>query len=279
MPDAFAHCAALVRAADKDRYVATLYAPVERRGALHALYAFDLETARVREAVRQPLAGEIRLQWWSDVIAGKAEAAGSPVAAALIETAARHALPAERIEAMIEARRRDLYDEPSATLAELEDWADRAVGGPIALAARVLAEEGAVGIDALARHAGIALGLTALLTAFPREAARGRQPLPLDVLARHGLDRAAIATRPAAPALLTALSELRAAARGHLVAARPLLAAAPLAAMPALLPAAIVAPTLARQERRDPFAPVELAQWRRQLLIARAARRPARLFE
>ena len=45
----------------------TLFAPAEHRGALFALYAFNLEVARVREVVREPLAGEIRLQWWRDV--------------------------------------------------------------------------------------------------------------------------------------------------------------------------------------------------------------------
>ena len=52
--DAFAHCETLVRAADKDRFLATLFAPAEHRGALYALYAFNVEVARVREAIREP---------------------------------------------------------------------------------------------------------------------------------------------------------------------------------------------------------------------------------
>ena len=70
MQQAFAHCEALVRAADRDRFLATLFAPRERRAALFALYAFNVEISRVREVVRYPVAGEIRLQWWSDVLAG-----------------------------------------------------------------------------------------------------------------------------------------------------------------------------------------------------------------
>ena len=38
---------------------------------MFALYAFNLEIARVREVAREPLAGEIRLQWWSDVLGGE----------------------------------------------------------------------------------------------------------------------------------------------------------------------------------------------------------------
>src|SRR5262249_48021126 len=70
MRDAFAHCEALLRAADRDRFLATLFAPAEHRAALFALYVFNVEITRVREAAREPLAGEIRLQWWSDVLGG-----------------------------------------------------------------------------------------------------------------------------------------------------------------------------------------------------------------
>jgi hypothetical protein len=44
-----------------------------------------------------------------------------------------------------------------------------------------------------------------------------------------------------------------------------------------LLPLAPVRPLLDRLERSDPFAPAELAPWRRQWLIWRAARNPVRI--
>ncbi|MGC1447408.1 MAG: squalene/phytoene synthase family protein, partial [Xanthobacteraceae bacterium] len=86
MQDAFAYCAELVRQADRDRFLASLFAPVEHRGALHALYAFNVEVTRVREAAREVLPGEIRLQWWTDVLSGErsGEAGANPVAAALL---------------------------------------------------------------------------------------------------------------------------------------------------------------------------------------------------
>ena len=84
----FEHCAALVREADRDRYLATLFAPAEHRDALFALYAFNVEIARVRDLAREPMPGEIRLQWWREVLSGErdGEAAAHPVAAALRET-------------------------------------------------------------------------------------------------------------------------------------------------------------------------------------------------
>jgi len=133
MQDAFAHCEGLVRAADKDRFLSALFAPAEHRNALLALYAFNLEIARVREVAREALAGEIRLQWWSDAVEGRGE--GHPVAAALLETVARYQLPTEPFRTLIDARRFDLYDEPMRSLADLERYAKGASAGLIALAA------------------------------------------------------------------------------------------------------------------------------------------------
>jgi phytoene synthase len=275
-----AHCEALVRAADKDRFLATLFAPAAHRGALHALYAFNLEVARVREVVRDPLAGEIRLQWWSDVLHGadRGEVEAHPVAAALRATIARYALPVVRFEALIAARRFDLYDEPMTTLAELDSYALGASADLIALAANILGDSRVS--DELIRHAGLAQAMAGLLKAFPVHAARGQVFVPLELLERHGADRQAVVSGQASPQLYAALAEMRLHARHHLAAARDLIAAAPSAVVPALLPVALAEPTLARMDRRDydPFVPVEIAPWRRQWLIWRAARRPARIF-
>jgi len=82
------YCAALVRKADRDRYLATLFAPADRRGALFALYAFDIEMSRIRDLARESMPGEIRLQWWREVLEGArtGEAAANPVAASLLGT-------------------------------------------------------------------------------------------------------------------------------------------------------------------------------------------------
>ena len=281
MQDAFAHCEGLVRAADKDRFLTTLFAPAEHRNALIALYAFNVEIARVREVVREPVAGEIRLQWWSDVLSGvgRGEVAAHPVAAALLASIACYRLPPERFKALIEARRFDLYDEPMATLADLEAYADGASASLIALAAQILAAGGEPDIGALSHHAGLAHALAGLLAAFPIHAARGQLFIPLEMLARHA-DRLDVKGGPATPQLRAALAELRLRARHHLGAAHQLLATAAPAVVPALLPAALAGPTLARMERRgyDPFVPVAIAPWRRQWLIWRAARWPRRIF-
>ena len=281
MQQAFAHCEALVRAADRDRFLATLFAPRERRGALFALYAFNVEIARVREVVRDPVAGEIRLQWWSDVLAGdgRGEIEAHPVASALRASVARYGLPPERLQTTISARRFDLYDEPMATLADLEAYADGASSSLIALAAQIL-NGAAPDIDALSHHAGRAQAIAGLLKAFPFHAARGQLFVPLELLERHGADPEDVRIGRVTPQLRSALADLRDSARLHLRQAQDMARTALPEVMPALLPVALAGATLARMERSDydPFVPVEIAPWRRQWLIWRAARRPSRIF-
>jgi 15-cis-phytoene synthase len=282
MQDAFAHCEALVRSADRDRFLAALFAPAEHRGALYALYAFNIEIARVREIVREPLAGEIRLQWWNDAIEGKAagEVAANPVAAALLESVARYRLPAELLTGLIAARRFDLYDDPMLSLADFNDYARATAAVVIELAARVLAPDCMPALGPLTLHAGLGYAIAGLLQAFSRHAARGQLFLPLEVLQRHGVQRQDSTAQPATPELRAALAELRGEARQHLAQAGRLAEGTADAVTPALLPVALVRPLLDRMGRSDydPFVPVELSQFRRQWRLWRAARRPARIF-
>lgn len=270
-------CAQLVREADKDRYLATLFAPAARRGAMLALYAFDGELARIRTVVRQPVAGEIRLQWWHEVVEGgrPEEAQASPVAAALLSLVPEP-LPRQLLLETIEARAFDLYDDPMPTLAAFEGYARRTVGAVMLGASRILSPDDAALIAALAESAGIAVAIVETLRQLPRHASRGQLYVPIEVLDRHGAPAADIYAGRTTPALLAALAEMRVYARRHLAAAADLLQAAPREVLPAVLPAAAAPLYLDRMERRDydPFrTAIEVPQWRRQWALWRAARK------
>lgn len=278
---AFAYCEDAVRAHDKDRFISDLFAPPPRRAFLFALHAFNLEIARVPELVREPLAGEVRLQWWRDVLmgAGRGEVAANPVAAALQDTIAQCALDGGPLVELIEARRFDLYREPMQTIAQFETYARQTSSALIGLALTILngaspASQGA------AEHAGLAIGTTALLRAVGPHAARGRVYLPLEVMTRHGAVPGDILSAAMTPEIGRVLAEMRERALAHVAAARPALADISPQAGPALLPLALVRAYLARMARRDfnPFREAaDLPLWRRQWILWRAARDPARL--
>jgi len=275
MRDALAYCADLVRSADRDRFLAALFAPGEHRDALFALYAFNIEVTRVREAAREALPGEIRLQWWNEVLGGerREEASANPVAAALLKTIERHRLPTGKLIDLIEARRLDLYDEPMAGIADLETYARKTSSAVIDVAAQIL------GVDAqpAADPAGIAYGIAGLMRAFPLHAARHQLYVPVDLLEGHGVDPSQIFAGQSSAGLNAAFAELRKLGRHHLAAAHERMRALPRAAHPAFLPVTLARPWLDRMDRSDAFAPADISPWRRQWLIWRAARKPERI--
>jgi phytoene synthase len=246
MQPGYLHCEALVREHDRDRYLASLFAPADRRPHLHALYAFDIEVARVGYVVREALAGEIRLQWWREALAGRVpgEVAAHPVASALMDTIMQCALPTEPLDRLIDTRALDLYDDPLSTLDELVAHARQTASTVLDLAARILDRD--AGAADVADPAGIATTLTAMLQGA---AHRHTSATPAELAAR-------------------ARAELAMVRRNwHLVSA---------AARPAFLPLALVSAVLGRVERGGvPFAPIELSPWRRQWALWRAARRGA----
>jgi|SRR5215472_4154711 len=278
MQDAHAHCEALVRIADKDRYLAGLFAPAAARRHLYALYAFASEVARVRDAAHEPLPGEIRLQWWRDALGGegRGEMLANPVAAALLDTVAQHALPKEPLIALIDAHGFDLYDDVMPSLADLDAYAEHTSGTLFALAAQILhGTDGADAIAAAAVPAGIAHALTLRMSTFPRDIARRQFFVPLDLLGKHGITCHDIEARQNSVGLRAALAAVRDHVRAAFVRFRAAAPGVPVVCAPAFLEAAVVPPLLARLDATaaDPFAPVELPQWRRQWALWRAARK------
>ena len=192
MSPAETEAAALVRQADSDRYLAALYAPAEKRGALLALYAFNAEIAAIRDRISQPLPGEIRLQWWRDML-GNAQsttaAAGHPIAIALLDAIRDHRLPVETFQNMIEARIFDLYDDPMPTRTDLEGYCGETASALIQLSALILDPKDASGTAALAGHAGCAQAIAGLLRLLPLHRRRGQCYIPLDLLRAAGASR------------------------------------------------------------------------------------------
>lgn len=129
-----------LRDSDRDRYLACLLSPQDKRGPLSALYAFHAEIARVRDLVREPLPGEIRLQWWRDVLDDPTGTSGegNPLAEALLACVKSHNLPVPVLQNMIDARIFDLYDDPMESRASLEGYAGETASALIQLASLIL---------------------------------------------------------------------------------------------------------------------------------------------
>jgi phytoene synthase len=159
------------------------------------------------------------------------------------------------------------------TVADLENHLVRTDSTMIGLAANILGVDAA----AAAKPAGMAYGLVGILRAFPVHASRGKLTLPTALLRRHEVAREDIFAGRASRGLDAVLADIRSLARSHLESAALHIGALPAAALPALLPIALVRPWLDCLERRGAFAAADIPPWRRQWLFWRAARNPARI--
>jgi phytoene synthase len=213
-----------------------------------------------------------RDRWLSALFA---EAAGHPVAAALLATIAKFALPVALFENHIAARQFDLYDDPMPSSNDLEGYCGETASSLFQLAALILAEGRDVGAADASGHAGVAYAITGLLRALPLTSARGQVYLPLDLLQRHGVSAEDVRARRSGTGLAAALRELCGAARAHLSRAEAQIAGLPKPAAAAYAPLAVVPGYLTRLERGvdAPFGgPIEVLQWRRQWAFWRWAR-------
>jgi 15-cis-phytoene synthase len=256
--DAAGICAELVRTHDFARYASTLFLPAAQRRALLALYAFNVEISRVREQVSQPLPGEMRLQWWTDMLAGAGHGGveGNPVAAELLLAIGNARLPVERLSRLIDEHQFDLYNDPMPTMAALEGYIDETSSVLFSLAARIAGGQSAE-IEHLARHAGLAQGMAQVIATLPRDASRRQLFVPAQLVTQHGSGIEEVFAGKQTPKLHAALDQLTAEARGHLTTAFTLLTSVPPQVRPAFLTLALVRRDLERMSRanNDPFVP------------------------
>ena len=268
-------CADLVRAHDFARYASTLFMPAEQRRALWALHAFNVEISRVREQVSQPLPGEMRLQWWTDMLAGAGHGGveGNPVAAELKLAIRNCLLPVERLSRLVDEHQFDLYNDPMPTMAALEGYINDTSSALFSLGAGIAGWQSPE-IEHLARHAGLAQGMAQVIAALPLDASRRQLFVPLQLLESHGSGMEEVFAGKETPRLRAALDQLIGDAKGHLATALALLETAPREVRPVFLPLAPLARDLQRMSRADsdPFLPRATPRFRTLWTLWRASK-------
>lgn len=274
-PDSVSFCADLVRGHDFPRYAATLFAPAAERRALLALYAFNVEIVRVRDQVSQPLPGEIRFQWWTDLFAGlvHGSAEGNPVAAELLRAIRDFDLPVAALSLLVEEHQFDLYNDPMPTMAALEGYLAATSSALFDLAARIMAPPSEA-VEHLARHAGLAQGIVQIIMNLPRDASHRQLFLPQQVLASHGCQMEDVFAGKDSANLRAVLEQLAGEAQQHLTPALSLLADVPAAVRPAFLPLSQLRADLKRlsQPGRNPFMPQPTSRLRTLWTLWRGSR-------
>lgn len=255
-----------VRDTDPDRYFSALFAPAPLRPFLFTLYALHGEVARIAESVREPMLGAIRLEWWRET--AESAAKGAPrnhdVARGLAALFAERPVALADVEALIAARGFDSSADRFQTFAEFETYVDATSGALMRLAAQALGADMTRHADVL-REAGLAYGMTGLLRALPFHNARHKLYLPMDLLQALDVTLEAFFHLERGEARLLAMTrQVALRARDHFLAARA--AGRPGAALPAILPAALV-PVYLRKLNAARDVPIH----RRQMALLSAA--------
>lgn len=276
MDENFRNCMDLLREGDRERYLTVLFAPEDKRRALAALYAFNLETGRIRDLISEPMPGEIRLQWWREVVSGDRPGEGRqhPVGAALLDAVDRHGLSRKALADLTEARVFDLYDDPMPDRTVLEGYLGETASALFQLSVQILDPDTAARSADAAGHAGVAYGISGLIRLAPLHRSRGQTYVPADILIAAGTDAAGWLRGEDRGAIERAASILAAVAREHLAKAEAALAGLGKAARPAFLPLAVVEPVLARADKAGAAqisAPVTISPLRLNFAFLRRA--------
>ncbi|WP_284758082.1 phytoene/squalene synthase family protein [Agrobacterium sp. fls2-241-TYG-188a] len=267
-------CLTTLRDTDRDRYLACLLAPADKRPALAALYAFNAEIARIRDLVREPLPGEVRMQWWRDLLEGTphGESLANPVASALLDAIEAHNLPRQTLINMIEARIFDLYDDVFEDRNALEGYAGETASALIQLASIVLSPEDAARNAEAAGHAGVAQAMAGMLLLMPLHRRRGQVYIPGDMLAAAGLDRESFLEGRDKERISAAIEIFCTHAQDHLASARRVAIAK--SVFPAFIPVALADSAISAAKRAGASLlekPIQPSQLQRQWLLAKAS--------
>ncbi|QYM74389.1 phytoene/squalene synthase family protein [Pseudochrobactrum sp. Wa41.01b-1] len=263
-----------MRQSDFDRYLAVLYAPEDKRPALAALYAFNAEIARIRDVVHDALPGEVRLQWWRDLINGTEHGAvtGNPVAALLLQAIQNYQLPRSVFDAYCEARIFDLYNDPMPSRNDLEGYCGETACAILQMAAMILDADAAKSSAELSGHAGVAQAVSGLLRLMPLHRRRGQVYVPEDMLQAVGVTAEQFIKGDDKAAMQRVVAVVTALAREHYAAfeKQPM----PVSLKAAYLPVRLVPLVLKRAERKaDLLAEqgIDLSQLRRQWIYLKSS--------
>ena len=158
-------CANLVARADPERFAAAMAAPLAARAGLLPIYAASIEVARAPWVTKEPMIAEMRLQWWRDVF--EEIEAGRPRKHEVVDALAPVLGPrgAEALDAMVLARRWDIYKEGFTTADDLLAHVQSITLGPMLAALEAfghLPED----LSAVQAHA-TQLGLARFLRGIP----------------------------------------------------------------------------------------------------------------
>lgn len=189
MIDPHQYCRDKAAASGSSFYYSFLFLPTERRRAITALYAFCREVDDVVDECTDPGVARTKLAWWREEVArlydeGKPQ---HPVARALADVIQPYGITRDQLLTVIDGMAMDLEYNRYPDFDTLKLYCHRVAGVVGLMSARIFGYTDPRTLD-YAADLGLAFQLTNIIRDVGEDARRNRVYLPLDELAKAGLD-------------------------------------------------------------------------------------------
>ncbi|CED85288.1 Phytoene/squalene synthetase [Phaffia rhodozyma] len=188
------YCKQQVQKFDHEAYLASYFFPAGRpREAFWALRALNMELATIPETVSNVAIGQIRMQFWRDVIRDISNGippSSHPIANALAMTSDPKTvdLTAYYLNQMLDAREESLGSPPYPTLTQLLVHLSQTQTPMTLLSLSLVTPNPTPTSQSALQHLSLSTGLASLLLSLPFHASNRKLPaIPLDIASRCGL--------------------------------------------------------------------------------------------
>lgn len=207
----YAECKRLNSEHGKTYYLATLLLPKAKRPFVHALYGFARYADEIVDDLSSQLTPEEKtaaLKSWSAQIMLDLESGSSsdPIGKAFVDTVQRFNIPQTHFAAFLHSMEMDLT---VSTYKDYESLMEYVYGSAAVIGLQMVPVLGSTSVaaDEAAMKLGIAFQLANFIRDVSEDLDRGRIYLPLNELARHGVDREMLERRTLTPEITAALKE------------------------------------------------------------------------
>lgn len=188
MTDAHQYCQNKAAASGSSFYYSFMFLPQERRRAITALYAYCREVDDVVDECTDPGVARSKLAWWREEVARLYEGKPQhPVARALADVIGTYGITRDQLLTVIDGMAMDLEYNRYPDFDTLKLYCHRVAGVVGLMSARIFGYTDTRTLD-YAADLGLAFQLTNIIRDVGEDARRNRVYLPLDELAKAGLD-------------------------------------------------------------------------------------------
>lgn len=182
----YERCAEVTRQASSNFYYAFMLLPIERRRALHSVYAFCrfVDDIADDESIRDP--ATLLARWREELDRVYGGTPTRPISRALADAARKFSIPREYFDEVIAGVEMDLSHKRYATFEALRLYCYRVASAVGLICIEVFGYSNPEA-KVYAENLGIAFQITNILRDVREDAGRGRIYLPLEDLARFGV--------------------------------------------------------------------------------------------